>query len=122
MAFIYAAAGLAKLATGAWRDGSAVYYALHSTGSDLFPVILQQKSVLALATYAALTIELSFPLLVFWRRTRWLALALVGLLQLGIDVLMAIRFFGPVMYLGLLAFVRPSDWQQLRRRFGGLSG
>jgi hypothetical protein len=50
--------------------------------------------MLALATYAALAIEFSFPVLAFWRRTRWLALALVGLLQIGIDVLMAIRFSG----------------------------
>jgi len=31
---------------------------------------------------------------------------------------MGIRLFGPVMYLGLLAFVRPSEWLGLARHLG----
>jgi len=118
MALIYLAAGLAKVATEPWRDGSAVYYALLSTGNDVFPGILALKPLLALMTYATVAIELGFPLLVFWRRTRWLALALISSLQLGIDLFMGIRLFGPVMYLGLLAFVRPSEWLGLARHLG----
>lgn len=114
MALIYVCAGVAKLLTHPWRDGSALYYALYSTGNDVFPIVLRQKTALALGTYVAVAIELFFPALVFWRRTRWLALMLVVLLQIGIDTLMAIRFFGPVMYLGLLAFLRPSEWLRVR--------
>lgn len=118
MALIYLAAGLAKLGTEPWRDGSAVYYALLSTGSDVFPWILGQKPLLALMAHATVAIELAFAALVFWPPTRWLALGLVAGLQVGIDLLMGIRLFGPVMYLGLLAFVRPAEWLDLASRLG----
>ena len=118
MALIYLAAGLAKVATEPWRDGSAVYYALLSTGNDVFPWLGAQKPLLALMTYATVAIELGFAPLVFWAPTRWLALGLVASLQVGIDLFMGIRLFGPVMYLGLLSFVRPSEWLGLARHLG----
>jgi hypothetical protein len=116
MALIYFSAAVAKIGTEPWRDGSAVYYALTSTGSDLFPRVLEWKLALALLTYATIAIELAFPVLVFSPPTRWLALGLAVTLQVGIDVLMSIRLFGPVMYVGLLSFVRPSEWLTLARR------
>jgi hypothetical protein len=55
---------------------------------------------------------------VFWPGTRWLALALVASLQISSDLFLRIRLFGPVTYLGLLAFVRSSEWLGLARRLG----
>ena len=114
MALVYFASGLAKIGAAAWQNGSAVYYALNSSGSDLFPGIMKQKLLLTLMTYGTLWIELSFAFLVFWKRTRWIALASAVLLHVGIDILMAIRFFGVVMYLGLLSFVQPSEWLRVQ--------
>jgi hypothetical protein len=113
VALVYFVTAVTKLGTDPWRDGSAVYYALNTLGSDVAPGLLEQKLLLTLMTYGTLWIELSFAFLVFWRPTRWLALAQAAALHLAIDVLMIIRFFGPVMYMGLLAFVRPSEWRAI---------
>lgn len=113
VALVYLRTAMAKLATEPWLDGSAVYYALHAMGNDVFPWILEQRLLLTLLTYLALTIEFGFAFLVFWRPTRWLAIVSAGLLHLGIDVLMAIRFFGPVMYAALASFVLPEEWGRL---------
>lgn len=116
MALIYFVAAVAKLGTVSWRDGSAVYYALHAMGSELIPGILEHQGLLTGMTYATVVIELAFPFLVFRSSTRWLGLGSVALLQVGIDGLMGIRFFGIVMYLGLLAFIRPDEWSALAGR------
>jgi hypothetical protein len=115
VALIYFRTAMAKLATEPWQDGSAVYYALHALGNDVFPQVMEHKLLLTLLTYATLAVEFSFPVLVFWRPTRWLAILSAMLVHVGIDLLMAIRLFGPVMYAGLAAFVLPEEWSKIER-------
>jgi len=107
---VYLVTGLTKIGTEPWQDGSAIYYGLRSLGSGLLPGLLDHKLALTLLTYGTLWVELSFAFLVFWKPTRWIALLSAVALHAGIDALMSIRFFGPVMYLGLLSFVRPEEW------------
>jgi hypothetical protein len=113
IALLYFRTSMAKVATEPWQDGSAVYYALHAMGNDVFPAILHDKLLLTLLNYGTVLIEFSFPVLVFWRPTRWLAIVSAALLHTGIDLLMAIRFFGPVMYAALVSFVAPHEWLTL---------
>ncbi len=66
-------------------------------------------------SYGVLCIELSFPILVFVRSTRWFALLLGICLHLGIDLLMSIRLFSLTMYFGYLSYIRPEEWMALGR-------
>ena len=65
VALVYFVTAVTKLGTDPWRDGSAVYYALNTLGSDVAPGLLQRKLLLTLMTYGTLWIELSFAFLVF---------------------------------------------------------
>ncbi len=114
IALVYFMTAVGKLGTEPWTNGSAIYYALQSLGNDRFDWILGHKLALTGLTYGTLWIEFSFIFLVFWKPTRWLALLQAAFLHAGIDVLMTIRFFGVVMYLGLLTFVRPEEWLRLQ--------
>ena len=115
IALIYLGTALAKLGTEPWQDGSAVYYALSDLGNGLFTEILQWKLFLTMLTYGTLVIEFSFPFLVFWKPTRWLAILSAVMLHAGIDLLMSIRLFGLVMIAGLISFVLPSEWGAVER-------
>lgn len=113
VALIYLITGLKKIQTTPWQDGSAVYYALH-VGNVLKGVdslwLTHHHALLAALNYFTLVVEIGFPLLVFYRRTRLLALLLGVALHSGIDCLMSIRFFSLAMYVGYLSFLEPPDW------------
>ena len=119
MALIYLVTGLAKLQTVPWQDGSAVYYALHvgSVTKTLPPdFILGNRLLLVLMTYGTLVIELSVPfILLAYKPLRYHAIAACVALHSGIDLLMSIRFFSLVMYVGLWSFVSPTTVDQLQR-------
>lgn len=123
IALIYFRTAVTKVGTEPWQDGSAVYYALQTLGNDVFPQVMEHKLLLTFLTYATVLVEFAFPLLVFWKPTRWLAILSAALLHLGIDLMMSIRFFGPVMYAALTAFVLPDEWLRIeakvRRWMGG---
>ena len=117
VALIYLVTALTKLGTGPWKEGSALFYALQLRGVNhgLFPGLLDHKLLLSLMSYGVLCIELSFPILVFVRSTRWFALLLGICLHLGIDLLMSIRLFSLTMYFGYLSYIRPEEWMALGR-------
>ena len=117
IALIYIVTGLKKIQTTPWQDGSAVYYALQVGNVLKGPGeswIIHHHAIMASLTYFTLLMELSFPLLVFCRQTRWLALLSGFALHSGIDALMSIRFFSLTMYIGYLAFVTEEDWNSLK--------
>ena len=116
VALIYLITGLKKIQTTPWQDGSAVYYAIQVGNvfkgqSETW--ILHRHALLAALTYFTLLMELSFPFLVFYSRTRWLALFSGFMLHSGIDMFMSIRFFSLAMYVGYLAFITQRDWDWL---------
>ncbi len=119
IALIYIVTGLKKIQTTPWQDGSAVYYAMHVgsvlKGKSESP-ILHHHALMASLTYFTLLMELGFPVLVFCRQTRWLALLSGLALHSGIDALMSIRFFSLTMYVGYLAFITRQDWDVLQSR------
>jgi len=112
VAMIYAYAGLNKLSRELWLDGSALYYSLQVEGCNhaFFPWLLQYKTLLAYLTYGALAIELAFPVLVFVKSTRKLALFAIVALHVGIDLFMHIRLFSTAMYFAFFIFTEPATW------------
>lgn len=75
LAIFYGFAGAYKLLGDTWRDGTAVYYALRLqdfTLSSVNQLIYTHATVVMVLTYATVAFELSVPLLIWSRRTRWL--------------------------------------------------
>lgn len=113
IAIVYLFTGYFKLRADAWRDGSAVFYALHSQGlqTSVTQVVIGHPLLLEALTYGTLAIELTFAPLVF---TRWRYVALLAGLSMhvGIDLLMMIRFFSVLMVICYLAYVEPAHWRR----------
>lgn len=116
LAWMYCSTGLAKLGGAPWRGGDALYYALlaehfQRVCGALSPARLGAGLALwitRLGTWSVLAWEVGFPLLVLWRRTRWLALALGVIFHLGIFAAMMVGTFSLVSLWGYLAFVLPA--------------
>ena len=121
---IYLITGLAKLQTQPWQDGSAVYYALHV--GDVMKAapaawLLAQRWPLIVMNYGTLCVELLVPFALLYRPLRGYAIAACVALHSSIDLLMSIRFFSLVMYVGLLSFRDDAAWRTLAQLSGPYS-
>ena len=111
MVLIYFCNGLCKLMGDDWRSGNALYYVLGdltlarwSYAQLPMPYVLTR-----LLTWAILAWELSFPLLVCWRRTRRIALWFGVLFHTGIGVSLELGGFAPYMLCLYLPFLFVTD-------------
>jgi hypothetical protein len=99
LVLIYFMNGLAKLSGGSWLDGTSVYYVLGDL--TLSRVSLAQVPLLAnvmrIATWLVLFWELTFPVLVLFRRTRAAALAFGVAFHLGVWMSLELGSFAPYM-------------------------
>ena len=123
MAVIFLSAGLHKLGTEAWFDGTALYYV--SRLDDYFgkfPVptwVFDTPWMVALLTSAVVLGELLVPVFIWFRETRRTALAVAVLFHLGNEWTMHLFLFHWIMLAGWLSFVEPGDFAWLRRRRSG---
>lgn len=118
IALIYGSSGLAKLHGADWVSGDAIAMML------LNPVFARWDWVELLnigpinwgfrtVTWLTLFWEVSFPILVFWKRSRPFVLALGLLLHLGIIVFLQLHWFGHIMIASYLAYA-PSSLFKLK--------
>lgn len=109
LSLIYLSAGLWKLHSPLWRDGSAVHYALSSNLYQRLPgaVPPELEWFTAAATYATLFWELGFALMVLWGPTRRLALAAGVLMHVGMFLTLEVGLFHPIMLAAYVAFLDP---------------
>ena len=105
--------GLEKCQGAAWREGTALYYV--SRLDDLFyrfPVpefIFESLFLVAIATWAAVLLELSIPVLVWFGKTRRFALCLAVLFHLSLDYMMNLNLFEWLMLVGWSSFIERAD-------------
>lgn len=125
VAFLYMSSGLFKLLGEVWRDGSAVYY---TTNQNVYGRIFQAHPVPAgfewvftLLTYLTLAWELAFPILLWNRTTRAVALLTGVGLHLGIWATMEVGPFSWVMLASYVAFLDPRTVSDLMDRWVGVS-
>jgi len=109
IAIIYGSTGLWKLAYPVWRDGSAVHWALSLNVFHRvpWPVPASAAPFVAMLTWGTVLFELSFPVLVLFRRTRSLALAGGIALHLGLFAALELGPFSLIMIASYLAFLDP---------------
>ena len=123
VALIYASSGLWKLFGPVWRDGSGVYYALSNNMFHRVPIAVpvEVSSLVALATYGTLLLELTFPLLLLTKPTRRIALAAGVILHLGLWLTLELGLFSWFMIASYLAFLDPQHAARLDFDRGRLS-
>lgn len=109
LAVMYLATAIWKTQGADWHHGTALYWALSDPRWQRFPTEWlvgtgTGQAALQLATWGTLGLEYALPVLLFWPRTRRLALALGVALHLGIQALMVVGLFTPAVLVGYLAF------------------
>jgi hypothetical protein len=110
----------------AWRDGSAVYYALHQDKLVTWLGVWMREhlsiSTLRALTWGTLATEwLGFALIispVFVREARLLAICIMPPLHFGFAIGLNVGGFSPAMISFYALLLRPEHWQWLSRRLG----
>jgi hypothetical protein len=123
VAILYLASGFFKLLGAGWRDGSSVHYTTtQNVYGRIFNVYAPPVGLdwtFTLLTYLTLAWELAFPLMLWNRTTRALAL-LTGIgMHLGIWATMEVGPFSWVMLASYFAFIDPDAAAAALRRVLG---
>ena len=111
---IYASTSMCKLQGSTWHDGTAMWHVARMTDNfgRLCPAaIFDIYWVSAFATWSALLLELLLPILLAVPQTRKIGILAGICLHLGIELSMNLFLFQWLMILGLISFVRFSDWK-----------
>lgn len=111
IALIYFQAFWSKLDDPTWQDGSAIYYVLREHEFLRFPVAWISNSLWMCQslTWGTLFIEAAMWSLVWFKETRYIALAGALVLHLGIEYTMNLPTFETLMIASLVLFVPAQD-------------
>lgn len=115
--YIYLFAGLHKLQGEVWQDGTALYYILNSSdfaAYSLDTLFVQFPFLVYLLTWCTIAFQLTFPFLVWCKKTRKIVLYLGILLHLGILVLMRIDNFSFIMLACYTVFFTDKEYDALQ--------
>lgn len=116
IAYVYLNSAFAKLANPRWREGLALRDVLSSPVFAEWPRYLESRPLVGALTWGTLLFELTFPVLVWWRRARPWLLAAGVLFHLAIDVTMVIPMFSYIMIASYAAFLDDEDVAAIARR------
>ncbi|MFI5797055.1 HTTM domain-containing protein [Streptomyces sp. NPDC051677] len=98
---IYATAGWYKIQGSRWQDGTAVYYPLHldyfSPWPALADLLAGSGTMVLLATYGTVIVQVAFPFTLFNRRLKNVLLALMMVEHAVIAVVLGLPFFSLAM-------------------------
>jgi hypothetical protein len=121
LCIFYGFAGVYKLLGQSWRDGTAVYYALRLPEfrlPGLSELIYLNAGLVIFLTYATLAFELSFPLLVWSRRTRWIVAVQALWFHVFIAVFLGLALFSAQALIFQLVLFDDARYTALARRLG----
>jgi hypothetical protein len=112
-ASIFLSTALMKLAGDEWLDGTALYYVARLDDFfGRFPVpawLFDTPWVVALMTWGVVLVELTVPLLIWFRETRRTCLIVTLLFHLANEWTMHLFLFHWIMLVGWLSFVTTDD-------------
>jgi hypothetical protein len=119
LAYLYFDTAYLKLPGEAWRNGTALYYALHYLEFQRFrfPFLFYYLWQIKIATWLALVIEFAAAILVWFRRFRYPVLIAAFFLHLGINLMMQFPVFQYVMMASLINFIYPYDVERIIESF-----
>ncbi|MFF8732682.1 HTTM domain-containing protein [Streptomyces sp. NPDC015171] len=118
---IYATAGWYKIQGSRWQDGTAVYYPLHLDYFSPWPALADLMSasgtIMMVAAYATVMLQVAFPFTLFNRRVKNVLLVLMITEHAVIAVVLGLPFFSLAMIAADSVFLPTS----FLRRLGGLA-
>ncbi|MET8861740.1 HTTM domain-containing protein [Nonomuraea sp. NPDC004580] len=116
VSILYVNTGLLKVQGDFWQEGTALYYALHIEDVQPFPslsrAIYDNVFLVTVGTYAAVFIQLTFPLLMLNGLTRRLGIVAVTGMHLGVGMLLGLTSFSFIMIATDLLFIRDSTYER----------
>ncbi len=111
LCIVYLFAGLNKAIGPTWHDGEAVWRAAQQSFGISAVSVAQFRLpawIWMAAGWATVALELAYPVLIWWRRTRNWILSGILLLHIGIALVMGLyAFSGLMMLLNLVAWFYP---------------
>ena len=112
---LYAAAFCFKAKGAAWMNGSGVYIVQQLTEFQRFPVpdFMRTPFMSKVLTWSTLAIEGGFPLLVWFRDTRLLAIIFLILMHLGIELTMNIQLFEWTLISSMALFLNENEIRRI---------
>lgn len=119
MCLIFLSAGLWKLSGHDWLDGTALYYV--SRLEDYFgrlPIpgfLFETPWLVALLGWLVIAVELTVPVLIWFRETRRWCLLAALLFHLANEWTMHLFLFHWIMLVGWMSFLQPADFAWLGR-------
>lgn len=115
LAIVYWGAFTSKLHGKTWMDGTAVYFAAHLIQFQRFqvPYLLDQLWASKLLTWGTLVLEFSLCFLIWIKEFRYPLLLAGVIFHLGLDWVMVIPLFQPIMLSCYLCFVDSADFAYL---------
>jgi hypothetical protein len=116
MCVIYAAAAMLKIQGSMWQDGTALYYALHLSWFAPWPGVsawlASHSMIIAITTYLTVFVQLGLPFAVFGSKIKYVMVATLISLHLGILIFLGLPTFSLAMIIGDLIFLPDSVWQR----------
>jgi Vitamin K-dependent gamma-carboxylase len=116
-AFFYFTAGTSKLMDPMWRRGAGFFMTFANPMLSHFDLtkIAGLPVVSPAINYAVMVWECAMPLLLLWRRTRWLALVSAALFLASIDVTLPVGWFAWFCIANLFVFADVTQWPRAWR-------
>src|SRR5690625_196884 len=119
VSMVYAAGALYKAGGAPWQHGYAIYNPLHTPRYDTWPERNELFTTWALMvvaiSWASIILQMFFPMMLFSRPTRIIALLGIGGFHMGIGVLMGLPWFSLAMIAIDAIFVRDRTWKGMSR-------
>ncbi|MCH7402287.1 DCC1-like thiol-disulfide oxidoreductase family protein [Belliella kenyensis] len=120
ISFVYFFTALHKLQGSMWLNGTAVYYTMRvvdfkATSWNIF--LTENHYFVVLSTYFTVFWELSFPFLVWFRKTKFFILSFGVLLHIGIFIFMRIDNFSWIMIGSYFFFIENSEYKSILKHF-----
>ncbi|MET9595159.1 HTTM domain-containing protein [Streptomyces sp. NPDC006516] len=115
---LYGAAGLYKVQGASWGGGTAIHYVLNLDLFQPWPALShlvdQYPTVIAVASYVTVLLQVAFPFVLFGR-LKYPVLALLLGMHIGIAVLMGLPLFSGAMIVADAAFLPDRFYMFLAR-------
>lgn len=114
LAFGYFVSGLSKMHSVEWAEGKKLYAVLMDPTFSYFDFAWLRDFawVIPIMTYGVIVAEVLFIFLCWFKYTRWLAIAMVASMHIGIFFTVNVHYFSEIMLVGLVSFlsVQEVDW------------
>jgi hypothetical protein len=120
MCAIYGAAALWKAQGSTWQNGTAMYYVLHTDWFRVWPglsdFLTGHATSLTIIAYVTVFAQVGFPFVALTRRPKYILLALLLGMHIGIAVCLGLPLFSAAMIIGDAVFLPDAFWVALSRR------